>query len=393
MSGTTTVPVGVVLADGGTDDARVVVAALAPILTPSGQTSDPAALSVLPAGPASWQATLRTAVRPDLPVPDGVAVVMPTSGSTGGPAGVLLGAEALRWAAHAVVERLGGAGAWVLALPVTHVAGLMVLVRALLTGTQVVPVDTRHGFRPEAFAAAVDDLPAGRRYTSLVPTQLARLLPVPPAVDALRRLDAVLLGGAPASPALLERAAASGVRVVRSYGMTETCGGCVLDGEPLPGVSATVDVAGRISIAGPMLATARRVDGVDRPVGPVWATADVGRVEGGRLAVLGRLDDVVLSGGVSVPLAVVDGLLAEHPGLRDAVAVGVDDPEWGTRVEAVAVPRDPEHPPTLEQVRAFVAERAEPAFVPHRLVLVDRLPRPALGKIDREAARRLAQAP
>jgi o-succinylbenzoate---CoA ligase len=378
----------VVHADGGPADAAAVSAVLARSLT--GQATE--ALSVLPVGPDAWRATLRVAVRPDRPVPDEVAVALPTSGSTGGPAGVLLGAAPLRWTATSMTRRLGGAGSWVLALPVTHVAGLMVLVRALVTGSAVVPVDLRPGFRPEAFAAAADRLPPGRAYTSLVPTQLARLLDAgETAVAALRRFDAVLLGGAAASADLLARAAAAGVVVATSYGMTETCGGCVVDGRPLPEVGVALDDSGRIRLAGPMLATARRRGDRDVPIGPWWDTADAGRWDGDRLVVLGRLDDVVLCGGVSVPLGQVDALLAACPDLRDAVAVGVADPTWGTRIDAIGVPRDPHRPPTLEQVRAFVAARAEPAFVPHRLVLVDRLPRPAPGKIDRPAARRLAE--
>jgi O-succinylbenzoic acid--CoA ligase len=351
-----------------------------------------APLAVLPDQPAPWRDRLAAAVQPARPVPPGVALVVPTSGSAGEPTGLLLGADALTWAAQRVTARLGGAGSWLLALPLTHVAGLMVLVRSHVAGTDVVALDLTQGFTSQAFAAAVQVLPGPRTYASLVPTQLARVLDSD-AAPAAARLDAVLLGGAGAPPALLERAAAAGVRVVTSYGMTETCGGCVLDGVPLPGVTVTLDTAGRIHLDGPMLATARRSAQGEAPLPRPLPTPDAGRWHHGALQVLGRLDDVVVTGGVSVPLGSVEQLLSEHPGLADVAAVGVPDARWGTQVVVVAVPRDPARPPTAAQVRAFVHARAEPAFVPAQVVLVDALPRPAPGKLDRRALRALVETP
>jgi O-succinylbenzoic acid--CoA ligase len=348
-------------------------------------------LAVLPAQPAAWRARLAAAVQPTLPVPGGVALVVPTSGSAGDPTALLLGSHALTWAGERVLARLGGAGTWLLALPLSHVAGLMVLVRAHVSQADVVALDLTAGFDPQGFAAAVEAMPGPRRYASLVPTQLARLLDGG-AAQAAARLDAVLLGGAAAPSALLERAAAAGVRAVTSYGMTETCGGCVLDGRPLPGVTVTVDEATRVHLDGPMLATARRTAGGDAPLPRPLPTPDAGHWRDGRLQVLGRLDDVVVTGGVSVPLGSVEGLLLEYPALADVAAVGVPDAQWGTRVVVVAVPRDPARPPTVAQVRAFVHERAEPAFVPREVVLVDALPRPAPGKIDRPALRALLES-
>ncbi len=333
------------------------------------------AVGVLPDGPPAWTASVRAALHPQRPVADGL--VVPTSGSTGAPVGVLLGAAAVRWSAAAVVARLGGPGAWLLALPPTHVAGLMVLARALVPGGSLHAVTG-------SFTDAVAAMPPGRRYTALVPTQARRLLDDDPAT--LAALDAVLVGGARLDDRLRSRAESVGVRLVESYGMTETCGGCVHDGQPLPGVDVRVDDAGAIALAGPMLATGYRRDAGDDPVAADgwFATHDLGEWSDDRLRVMGRDDDVVISGGVSVPLPAVDALLAEHPDLADAVAVGVADAEWGTRVVAVGVARAG-CTPTLAGVRAFVAQQAEPAYVPRGLVLVDDLGRPAPGKVDRAA--------
>lgn len=338
-------------------------------------------LAVLPAGPPAWRETLTRAVQPDREVADGL--VVPTSGSTGSPVGVVLSADAVRWSAQAVNDRLGGPGSWLLALPLTHVAGLMVLARAVVADCPVVAA-TR------GWTDALERLPTGARYTAVVPTQLRRLLDDEPRV--LAGLDAVVVGGASLSPSLRERAERAGVRVVDSYGMTETCGGCVHDGRPLSGVDVRIDPDGRVLLAGPMLATAYRRTGADELVAPDgwFATSDVGEWHDGRLRVAGRLDDVVTTGGVSVSLAAVDELLAQHPGIADVAAVGVPDDDWGTRVVAVAVPARGEAP-TLESVRGFVAERAEPAYVPRQLVLVDDLGRPAPGKINRARVARLVE--
>ena len=170
--------------------------------------------------------------------------------------------------------------------------------------------------------------------------------------------------------------------MVESYGMTETCGGCVHDGVPLPGVQVGLDRSGVVSLDGPMLADAyRRPDG-DEPLARPFVTRDVGEWVDGRLRVLGRVDDVIMSGGVTVPLAGVDALLLAHPQVIDAAAVGVPDEEWGTRVVAVVVADTGLDPAAL---RGFVADRAEPAYVPRSVVVVDDLRRPGPGKLNRAA--------
>lgn len=344
--------------------------------------SDGPALAVLPQSPLAWQQVVRDAVHPERDVP-GPGLVVPTSGSTGPPTGVVLHRDAVRWAATAVTERLGGDGSWVLALPLTHVAGMMVVARA---GTSAMPV-----VRPnDDWAAALRRLPSGRRYTALVPTQLRRMLRSQP--QTLASFDAVLVGGARLDPGLRTTAERHGVRLVESYGMTETCGGCVHDGVPLSGVSVRLEPDGRVSLAGPMLAQAYRRAEADEVLAPDgwFTTNDLGQWHDGTLRVLGRVDDVVLTGGVSVSLPHVESLLAGHPDLADVAVVGVPDEEWGTAVVAVVVPATGARP-SLADLRAYAAERAEPAYCPRGLVLTDRLPRPAPGKIDRALLGRLVR--
>ena len=321
------------------------------------------------------------AMRPEEPLesPD-VAVVVPTSGSTGEPKGVLLTADALRASATATASVVGE-GQWLLALPTTHVAGLQVLVRSLLAGTT--PVELSGPTTVASFEQATARLTGPRRLVSLVPTQLARLLGSP----ALMEYDAVLLGGAAAPADLLDRARAAGVRVVTTYGMSETCGGCVYDGVPLPGVSVSVE--GRIRITGPVVAGGYRL----RPDltaeafdGDTFTSSDVGELVDGRLVVLGRADDLVVTGGEKVAPAAVEAALASHPSVAEVAVVGVPDAEWGARVVACVVLRGPL---SLEDARAHVATRLSRVAAPRELRVVDALPLLPSGKIDRM---RLAQS-
>jgi O-succinylbenzoic acid--CoA ligase len=212
------------------------------------------------------------------------------------------------------------------------------------------------------------------------------------AVDALSAYDAVLVGGSAAAPGLLDRARDDGIRVVTTYGMTETCGGCVYDGLPLDGVRLATTDDGRVRICGPVLARGYRLrpDLTAEAFTDGWFTsADVGRIHpDGRLEVCGRADDVAVSGGVNVPLIAVDAVVGDHPGVAAVATVALQDADWGQRVVAVVVPRDPDHPPTLESVRAHVMRRAPAAHAPKSLVIVDALPVLPSGKVDR---RRLAE--
>jgi o-succinylbenzoate---CoA ligase len=357
--------------DGSPDAVAGLVTALAAALD-----GGPA---VLPVGPAPVP---EVAAAP----PAGTAVVIATSGSTGAPKLVALSAAALRASATATAARLGGPARWLLALPAEHVAGVQVVVRALLAGTPPVVQDLRGGFRPDGFAAATARLGPGPRCTSLVPTQLGRLLDAGgPALDALRGYAAVLVGGAALDPRTRQRALAAGVRVVTTYGMSETAGGCVYDGVPLDGVRVDLDADGRIRLGGPTLASGY----VGRPDDPAFAggwfrTGDLGRWRGGRLEVLGRADDVINTGGEKVAPAAVERVLAARPGVRAACVVGLPDPRWG-QVVGAAVALAPGEPPDEDGWRAAVRAELGRAAVPRVLRVVDELPLRGIGKPDRAA--------
>lgn len=331
--------------------------------------------------PASDDATLAM-LRPGVEVEDAdVALIVATSGSTGRPKGVLLSRHALIASASATHERLGGPGVWHCALPTTYVAGVMTLVRAIVADTE-----------PVFVAPGLHDLnvphvggQASRNYLSLVPTQLHRALASPDLTARLARFDAVLLGGAAIDPALRGRAAASGIDVVTTYGMSETCGGCVYDGVPLPGVDVRLD-ADRVTIGGPVLFSGYRLDpdtSASALAGGRFWTSDRGEWDAdGRLRILGRIDDVVISGGVNVDLAAAQRAADEVFGPPEAggiVLVGVPDAEWGTRVVAATA-----SDLTTDGVRARLAPRLGRAALPQEVRRVDSLPRTAGGKIDRQ---------
>ena len=329
---------------------------------------------------------------------DPTAVAVTTSGSSGDPKTVLLSAGALLASAGATHDRLGGGGHWLLALPAQHVAGLQVLVRSLIAGTRPTVLDGSAGFTPEGFVAAVSAMPTGRvgahRYTALVPTQLTRLLNAPDAAGeralaALRGFDAVLVGGAATGPALRQQAVDAGVRLVTTYGMSETCGGCVYDEVPLDGVQVRLD-DGRVSLGGPMLARGYLGD----PASPAFVTDadgrwfrtdDAGTWDGDRLHVLGRLDSMIITGGVKVAPGPVEAALLGLPGVAEAVVVGLPDPEWGQRVAAALVLRPGAVAPTLAQARARVAAEISGPAAPRQLTLLDALPLRGPGKPDRTA--------
>ncbi|WP_194861934.1 o-succinylbenzoate--CoA ligase, partial [Dietzia sp. SYD-A1] len=309
---------------------------------------------------------LSGAMRPGDPVDDRTALVVSTSGSTGTPKGAMLSAAALAASASATDAFLGGPGRWLLALPAHHIAGLQVILRSLRAGLEPVVMDVTEGFDPASLPDAVAACRVGvntgapgrgappRAYTSLVPGQLAKVLDdgPPEAVTALASLDAVLLGGAAAAPELLARAAAAGIRVVRTYGMSETAGGCVYDGEPLPGVTVEIedDDSGRVWLSGPQLALGYR----NAPAHPAFARAgwfrtdDAGRVgEDGRLRILGRLDEALSVGGLTLLPQAVEDSLRQHAAVVDVVVVGIPDARLGTRPVAAVTLRTAATPDEL----------------------------------------------
>jgi O-succinylbenzoic acid--CoA ligase len=306
-------------------------------------------------------------------VAEGTAVIIGTSGSTGVPKGVELSAAALRHSARASLDRVGARAGerWLCCLPVTHVAGLAVLVRSLIVGTEPVLAE-----RADAATVAA----SGCAHVSLVPTQLQRLLQE--AGAPLAGFSSVLLGGAAAAAGLLTAARDAGVPVVTTYGMTETCGGCVYDGVPLDGVRAEVGDDGRIWISGPVLFSGY-LGGPRAPADGWFRTGDLGALDAaGRLTVRGRADDVINTGGHKVVPGEVAAALQTCPGVRDAAVVGQSDPEWGERVVAVVVPADPGDPPSRELLRRHVRERLPRYAIPSRIVMVDAVPMLPSGKHD-----------
>jgi o-succinylbenzoate---CoA ligase len=307
-----------------------------------------------------------------------------TSGSSGEPKDVMLSASALRASATATIRRLGGPGQWTLALPAHYVAGLQVIVRSLLAGTSPVVLADFDGL-----AEATDVLTGARRYLAIVPTQLHRWLADEAAVEALRGYDAVLVGGAAAGERDLAAARAAGIAIVTTYGMSETCGGCVYDGTALDGVAVALGAGGRLRIAGPVLfdGYAGRPDLTAAVLRDGWLTTpDVGEIEDdGLLTVFGRADDVVVSGGVNVPIAAVEAVVRSLPGVAACAVVGLPDPEWGEVVCAVVEVSGGGAGVTLDGLRDAVSARHPREWAPRRLVLADALPMLESGKVDRGA--------
>ncbi|WP_349675470.1 MULTISPECIES: o-succinylbenzoate--CoA ligase [unclassified Pseudonocardia] len=384
--------VRVVGVDGSSESVTRLAAALRSALDGAG----PAVLPVraAPGGEPPLPEPVARAVAAEA-LPDGLAAVVATSGSTGEPKHVALTGDALRASAAATHDRLGGPGAWLLALPAEHVAGLQVVSRALLAGTACVVQDVREGFRPAGFARATGRMRHGdRRYTSLVPTQLGRVLDHGSApLYALAGYDAVLVGGAALDPALRARAEAAGIRVVATYGMSETCGGSVYDGAALEGVSVTIEPgSGRVVLGGAVVAAGYlgAPDATAASFGPEgFRTGDLGELgPDGRLTVLGRADDVINTGGEKVAPAAVERALLALPGVGGACVVGLPDAEWGQVVAALVVTTDDGAPPDSalqDAVRASCGRAAVPRTIRRAAAVPER----GIGKPDRAAVARL----
>lgn len=307
-------------------------------------------------------------------------LIVETSGSTGEPKRVVLSRQAMSASAIATHDRLGGPGRWLLALPVSYVAGVQVVLRSLLAGHDPA-VATEH----ESFAEAA----RGCTYVSLVPTQLVRLLESDP--EALAGFEAVMVGGGPVDAALLVAAEELGVRVVTTYGSSETSGGCVYDGVPLDGVLLDVRDGEPLRIGGPTL-----FEGYDGDpeltaqslVDGWFVTSDLARIVDDRLEVLGRVDDVVITGGVNVPTPAVADRLRAHLAVEAAEVLGVPDPEWGHRVVAFVV-----GDLDVDRARDWVAVQYPRTWAPREVVNLESLPHLSNGKVDRVALRRLVEEP
>lgn len=308
-----------------------------------------------------------------------------TSGSTGTPKKVLLSRDAVRWSAEASVRQLGGPGQWLQAIPVAGAGGLQVLVRSAIAGLEPLYL-ADYG----SLAEAAEAMTRQRRYISLVPTQVARLA-AQDKLDVLRSFDGVLVGGAPMAPTLLEQVNSAQLPIVRTYGMSETAGGCVYDGYPLDGVGVRINAEQRVELAGPMLfdgyvsARASGEGQVTEPRrGSWWTTSDVGELAAdGQLRILGRADDVVISGGVNIVPQVVERAALQLPSVTDIVVCGVADPHWGQRLVALVVGEV-----TLDELAEATTAAGHPSsWVPKQIVRTDEIPLLPGGKVDRRAAR------
>lgn len=350
-------------------------------------------LCVIPDAPGSAAYDWASLLHLDEPVPAEVAVLVATSGSTGRPRAVMLTAGALLSSAHAAMRHLAGPGAWVLALPPSSVGGLQVLIRSAMTGLDPVSLDLTTGFRVEDFTAAATALPSGYpHYTSLVPTQLRRIVQAgESALEALAGFDTVLIGGAALDAELQAAATSAGVRLVSTYGMTETSGGCVYDGVPLPGVHVRASATG-LRIGGEVVALGYHGDPEatrDSFVDTWFLTRDLGHVDDdGVVSVTGRVDDVIISGGVNVATGAVEEVLRRHPDIDDVAVLGRPDAEWGQRVVALVVPTAGSGL-DLAELRAEVRDQLGAAAAPRELITVPTLPRLHSGKLDRVSAQRL----
>jgi len=300
-------------------------------------------------------------------VADDIGLIVQSSGSTGEPKRIELSAEAIIHSARASMTRLGGPGQWLLALPVNYIAGANVLARSVLSDTQPVMMNTLMPFTAEAFVRGASLMEGSRRYTSLVPAQLRRLVE---AIDdafvfsMLSKFDAILVGGQSPNWADVEQLRSRGINVVVTYGATETCGGCIYDGQPLEGVDFRLD-GGLISISGPPLAN---------DVGDWFQTNDLGELVDGRLEILGRADRVIISGGMKVSLERVEELATQIAGVEQAVAVGIES-QWGQSVGIVFTGSPEVSFASLEQSISVAAR-------PAKTLRVEQLPTLNSGKPD-----------
>jgi o-succinylbenzoate---CoA ligase len=316
-----------------------------------------------------------------VPVDPGTALVVATSGTSGRSQLAELTHEALAAAVGASSAALGARAedAWLCCLPVAHIGGLLVLARHLLLGA---PVIVRRSFTAGPFRHR-----SALRFTSLVPTQLTRLLDDESIV--LGGFKAILVGGSALPQELAGRARRARARIVPTYGLTESCGGVVYSGTPLRGVEVRTD-GGELLLRGPTLMRGYRLDPEASAAvftGDGWLhTGDAGHIDAsGVVSVSGRVADVIVSGGEKVWPAEVEAALAGHPGVAEVAVTGRDDPEWGERVVAFVVPRRRSAPPTLDSLRDFAAQRIARFKAPREVIIVEALDRNILGKVRSSA--------
>ncbi|MEY4980984.1 MAG: hypothetical protein RL174_322 [Actinomycetota bacterium] len=317
-------------------------------------------------------------------VDDAIALIVETSGSTGIPKRIELSLTALVASSKASQDRLGGPGQWLLTLPINYIAGANVLIRSLFADSQPVLMNTAMPFTVDAFSRAASLMTGERRYTSLVPTQLVRLIDAAKMGDdytlgLLRRFDAILVGGQALLPEAATSAEALGIRVIQTYGMTETCGGCVYDGVPLDGVDVDI-YRGLLRISGSTLASNIETD-------EGWfSTNDIGDLtDDDRWIVIGRADRVIKSGGIKISLDRVEQLASKVPGVIELVASPITDREWGQRVGIVYVGS----PEVADDIARALANDLGPAGKPIRVLRTDKIAKLPNGKVDFQTTARL----
>lgn len=315
-----------------------------------------------------------------LPVAADTAAVVTTSGTTGAPKLVELTRSGMDVMGHGYREAVGANrdDCWLACMPLAHVASLAIVARAYVGG---LPFAVHDAFDPERVASSHKHDRA--TMISLVPTALARL------IDngaPLARFRCLIIGGAVLTTQLRARAEATGARVVDAYGLTETWGGCAIDGRANAGIELRLGDNDEVEVRGAPVMRGYRFDAeataaAFTPDG--WLrTGDVGQFDprDGRLAIVDRRKDLVISGGVNVSPTEVEAVLGAHPGVRDVCVIGADDPEWGERVVAVVVPADPGRPPSLGELRDFGRERLSAAKLPREVRIIADIPRSASGK-------------
>lgn len=324
---------------------------------------------------------LRSTQRAGQPIDADIALVMCTSGSTGTPKGAQLTAANLVSSADATHQFLGGPGQWLLAMPAHHIAGIQVLMRSLVAGIDPLCLDVSTGFDIPTFARASAELDTtgDRTYTALTPMQLAKAMDSLEGIDALRSFDAILVGGAALNPQLHASAERLGITVVTTYGSSETSGGCVYNGRPIPGARVSVR-DGRIWLGGPMIARGYRTGPTAEAFHDDWfITSDGGKLHDGILTVTGRLDAVIDSGGLKLHPEVLEQAMLRVPGVTGACVVGVPHPRLGQMIAAAY-----EGSADLGDVYDGIADLPRWQH-PKELRRVDALPLIGPGKVDRQA--------
>lgn len=405
-----------------------------------GETS----LLPLPAKDPNRATLLHDAMQAGEPIDTTIAFVLSTSGSTGIPKGAQLSGAALAASAEATEKVLGGPGQWLLALPPDHVAGLQVLLRSLAAGYEPVLMDVTQPFTPAAFIDAIHHMTGPRRYCSLVPTQVRRLIQplededtgrtgsaggtcsagdYSPAtiIEAVGSLDGILVGGAPLNPALRQACAHAGWTIITTYGSSETAGGMVYDGTPLPGTSVSIQSPGssnegRVLLGGPTLATGYRnaedlfgssahaepsgerggkTNPVTNPFVDGWfVTDDIGTIRNGKLEILGRYDQAINTGGLKVLPEIVESA-ARRAGYTDCAVLGIPSAEWGESV-CLVIEHAGENTPYFldrEETRHIREQLGLPSYaLPTSVAVVGQIPLRGPGKTDRHTLRQILSA-